>query len=587
MSLYKDASLAMIPSAYKDGKLYSIRPTDGSGDFTFSRGSNLAATRVDVNGLIEKGRENLKRYSNDFSNWTNYFTTETSGQADRNGGNTAWLLEKTGSGGSIYRTHSTSGVNTFSAYVKAGTLNWVRMDFTGGGSKGYFDLQNGVVGSVTGSPIDSAIEDAGNGWYRCSITTTSVGSGAGISPAENDGSIGGTSGNIYIQDAQLEQGLVATDYIETGASTAQAGILEDMPRLDYSGGASCPSLLLEPQRTNLLPQSEYFGAWNPNNATLTANAYTSPEGYDNAYKMVTDGVNAGYIQSEGAVVVYNGTTYAFSMYFNTNSTMTGNMIMYVGWTGATGPNRSGVIFTIETGAFVANYTSGSGAVIDYDITTPDANGWYRVSFWANSTNTATGAELVVRDLNLLGDGSKYLLIYGGQFEQGSYPTSYIPTYGSSVTRSQGYGRTGFDIDEKQGVLFTEFEFFGDLDTQIMSIHNGGSRVYWIMVDGAGRLRGSIFYGGGYKLDFNSGSITLSPNTNYKAAFRYESGNSALYLDGVKVATSGQVLENQEPLNYVQLGGFWQLANTRVNFNIKQSLFFNTSLTDAELAALTA
>jgi len=65
--LFDDASLAMIPSAYKDGKLYSIRPTDGDGDFTFSRGSNLAATRVDVNGLIEKGRENLLTYSNDFS----------------------------------------------------------------------------------------------------------------------------------------------------------------------------------------------------------------------------------------------------------------------------------------------------------------------------------------------------------------------------------------------------------------------------------------------------------------------------------------------------------------------------------------
>jgi hypothetical protein len=59
MSLFDDASLVMIPSAYKDGKLYSIKPTDGSGDFTFTRGSNLAATRVDVNGLIEKGRENL------------------------------------------------------------------------------------------------------------------------------------------------------------------------------------------------------------------------------------------------------------------------------------------------------------------------------------------------------------------------------------------------------------------------------------------------------------------------------------------------------------------------------------------------
>ena len=51
MSLFDDASLVMIPSAYKDGKLYSIKPTDGSGDFTFSR--STAATRVNADGLIE------------------------------------------------------------------------------------------------------------------------------------------------------------------------------------------------------------------------------------------------------------------------------------------------------------------------------------------------------------------------------------------------------------------------------------------------------------------------------------------------------------------------------------------------------
>ena len=34
----------------------------GDGDFTFSRGSNLAATRVGPTGLIEKGRENLLTY---------------------------------------------------------------------------------------------------------------------------------------------------------------------------------------------------------------------------------------------------------------------------------------------------------------------------------------------------------------------------------------------------------------------------------------------------------------------------------------------------------------------------------------------
>ena len=81
--------------------------------------------------------------------------------------------------------------------------------------------------------------------------------------------------------------MVATDYIETGASTAQAGILEDMPRLDYSGGASCPSLLLEPQRSNLITQSEYIGAWTGFGGvqTITDNYATSPEGLQNAARV--------------------------------------------------------------------------------------------------------------------------------------------------------------------------------------------------------------------------------------------------------------------------------------------------------------
>jgi len=60
MSFFDDASLVFLPSggAGKDTKAYSVKPTDGSGEFTFSRGSNIKATRVDSNGLIEKGREN-------------------------------------------------------------------------------------------------------------------------------------------------------------------------------------------------------------------------------------------------------------------------------------------------------------------------------------------------------------------------------------------------------------------------------------------------------------------------------------------------------------------------------------------------
>ena len=97
MSLYKDASLVMIPSAVKDGKLYSIRPTDGSGDFTFSRGSNLAATRISASQLIEKGRENVLLQSNQFdTTWINVNSSETGGQSGYDGSSDAWLLTLAG-----------------------------------------------------------------------------------------------------------------------------------------------------------------------------------------------------------------------------------------------------------------------------------------------------------------------------------------------------------------------------------------------------------------------------------------------------------------------------------------------------------
>ena len=74
-SFYTDASLVMIPSGYKDQKVYCAKPVDGSADLTFSRASN--ATRVNSSGLVEKVRTNLALYSEDLTNaaWTNFNMT--------------------------------------------------------------------------------------------------------------------------------------------------------------------------------------------------------------------------------------------------------------------------------------------------------------------------------------------------------------------------------------------------------------------------------------------------------------------------------------------------------------------------------
>ena len=59
MSNYTDASLIYYPSGYKAGTAYSLKPTDGSGDLTFTRAST--AIRVNESGLIEEVASNVPR----------------------------------------------------------------------------------------------------------------------------------------------------------------------------------------------------------------------------------------------------------------------------------------------------------------------------------------------------------------------------------------------------------------------------------------------------------------------------------------------------------------------------------------------
>ena len=104
MSYFDDASLVMIPSGYKDQKVYSVKPLDGSGDLTFSRASS--ATRVASNGLIEKVRTNIILQSQDFTTtWsTNASPTITANTTVApDGTTTADTIAATGSGSGVFQ----------------------------------------------------------------------------------------------------------------------------------------------------------------------------------------------------------------------------------------------------------------------------------------------------------------------------------------------------------------------------------------------------------------------------------------------------------------------------------------------------
>jgi len=584
MSLYKDASLVMIPSAYKNGKLYSIRPTDGDGDFTFSRGSNLAATRVDVNGLIEKGRENLILQSNQFdTTWGTDSSTMTSGQSGYDGTSDAWLLSRTGAYGRFGQVISLNGLYTFSVYVKAGTKSFVRFGSSSGNVDAYFNLSNGEVTSSGALIIDAKTTDVGNGWYRCQMTFSATLSYLNVWVADSNGDVTGTTGTIYVQDAQLEQGLVATDYIETGASTAQAGILEDMPRLDYSGGASCPSLLLEPQRSNLFIQSEHLKDWTDNNIIRTANNSISPEGVQNATLISGDGT-FGVHRFYQTPAYISGTSYTISIFAKA-----GTNDFFQIYLGNAFDNSAGQVYANFDLSDGSKGTAGSN-VDDYDIE-DYGNGWYRCYLTAESQlSGTTGTFYNLTTSDSVGRAASSALttnveFYGAQLEAGSYPTSYIPTYGSSVTRSGDAASLTSVADllgDGNGTLFVEAETFED-NAHIVLSDGTLNNVFPF------RFRLTNFQNDMKVDNVSQGNIVVSStstNTRYKVASRYSLNDRAVYFDGVLQDTdSNNEVFPEGTLTRIGLDRGDGLSN--FYGRIYQLLVFPTALTNAELAALTA
>jgi len=574
MSIYKSSSLAMLPTAYKDGKLYSVRPTDGSGDFTFSRGSNLAATRISASQLIEKGRENLLLQSNTFdTTWTTTRATFVGGQAGYDGSNNAWAMVDNTTNSTHLSAQSLSlgaSVATFSIYAKANDVDFLAVRFEGSSvDYAYFNLASGTLGTIDSDYIEARITDVGSGWYRCEATRVLAASGNQVvllaAQANNDPTYAGAGTTaLYIQDSQVELGLVATEYIETGASTAQSGILEDLPRLDYSGGASCPALLLEPQRTNKANYSEgYVG-----------------------YQTSTSGTGVAPVVSQNAAVSPDGTQNAFRVDLNRGTGNTGSdwSWIYQSNIGYVGSNVISVYLKAATsndiGKEIAIRAAGGSNAV---VLTAD---WKRHEIIKTSTATS--------DLGLYSRGGENAdnavscYVYGWQVENNSsYPTSYIPTMGSAVTRSQDVCSGAGDADtfnDSEGTLFAEIFIEEEIDSNINISVSKGTHAQdltkFIYLPSTNEFRFEIFGGAvGTSITINN----LSLGVYNKIAGSYDGSDVKLYINGVQIGTAST---NQLPTGLNQFNFDRADGTAPFKGKAKKVLYFPTALTDSECIALT-
>ena len=578
--LLNQASLVMVPSGYKEDTVYSVVPTDGSGDLSFTRASN--GTRINSAGLVEVCPWNLFQQSETFDNatWQKSGIAVTANSAANpltgltNADNL--VAENVTNFHYIYQpiTYTTDTYTIF-VYLKANGYNWFVIDSGLSNKYSYFNLSTGVLGTA-GSGATASIESVGNGWYKCGLTYAGVASSAGIylsvRNADNGGSFTGNgTGGVLAYGAQLNIGSTAKPYFPTTDRL-------NVPRLTYqNGGGGCPSLLLEKQSTNLVSYSEQFdnASWTKQNTTVTANAITSPDGTTNAQKIVPNTTNGThYIEQFVTIsaVDYTYTIYAKKGEYN---------YLYVN---AYSNSSRRTWFNLNSGTVSFN-TSPNIATIE-----SVGNGWYRCTI-TNTSSGTTGAFQFGADPNngtsnatpsFSGDGTSGIYVWGAQHEASSYKTSYIPTTSSSATRvADACFKTGISslIGQTEGVWFLDFVY----------VYNGATYQSFMIDDGiTGGDAIYMYSSGGNTFNFYVkavliGTYSIANNTRYKIAFAYKSGQHAVYINGQSVATSSNstTTSAMSALRCSYTNGSEQLQCP-----INQICLFPTRLTNSELAQLT-
>jgi hypothetical protein len=579
MSLLTQASICITPNGYKEGKLYSVIPSDGSGDMSVVRATT--ATRVNSAGLVELVPYNLIRRSEEFNLiWSPVRSSITANSTTAPDGTlTADTLIDDTNNNIHYIAQAFTAINgaaTISVYAKANQISQIQLVASQGTTpmgRG-FDLSTGTVftesvGGVISNDLGQSITDVGNGWYRCEMSWTSTGQNEFwiLLSVSNAATFTGTGANgIFIWGAQLVEGSTAKDYQKTETRL-------NIPRLDYSNG-TCPSLLVEPQRTNLLTYSSSFdnADWVKVTSTITANSTTSPSGIQDADTLVATS-DYGRIEK---VVTYTDAPYTLSVFIKKSSV---SQIFALAFSAIGGIDEFSV--NINTGAIISQ-----GANISM-VACEDYGDYWRV---IGTSTRVSGGSVSTRTVRIFGGYPINInaVIWGAQLELGNYVSSYIPTTSASVTRNADViSKTGISslIGQTEGTLFLDY-LYTELDVNgniPITIGLNGTNHAYIFFRNNGGVRFDFIVSGVATARIDTPASYSVKGTRYKMAFAYKDNDFAAYINGQLIGTdnAGAITGLSDLfLSYPYLSGYNPTSN------INAAALWKTRLDNATLASLT-
>ena len=348
----------------------------------------------------------------------------------------------------------------------------------------------------------------------------------------------------------------------------QAGVIEtvgsNVPRLDYSDGG-CPSLLLEPQRTNTFLNSEPTSNENAGSG-VTYESYFWENGLQKSIVFGDNSVTRFRYGGTGTLNEYN----TLSFYIKMDDL------------GEPFPSLS-----ISGSDKDFTFVIGGDISVNYFLKKYVGNNIWRIQATRNTTASWSNSAFN-GILKSTGHSNRGFKVTGFQLEVGSYATSYIPTSGSAVTRNLDscYGAGDSNLfNTNSGVIYLESKAIGIEPTSYTGLSLSDSslanRIELRYAPNSNTLQLVVRV-------VSSAVVVLSAaipdvTKTHKVAVQFEADNYAFWVNGVKVGTdtSGALPSGLSEFAFDDGNG----AN-RINAKIYDARIYNTALTDEELQQLT-
>ena len=417
------------------------------------------------------------------------------------------------------------------------------------------DYQSGGVALYISGFINNSFFIFANGNYEYNLTVSS-GTSGNVEFLTHSGGFKGVISNVSIVEVQGDRPRLSYDITN--------GVVEDQPHL-----------LLENSSTNLITFSEDLNQFpTKSQISVSSNVAISPDGTQNADKLIpnTSNVSTHYIRQD--ISVSNGVGYVISFFAKKGEYNYVNTY--------TSAYSTGVSATWDLNAGVVILGGANADIQDF------GNGWYRC-IWKGTTNSTSlsyriyVSELEDRDAAFAGDGIKGIYVWGATLEQQAFATSYIKTAGTTITRAaETCNNSKPSVNSTEGVLYAEIAALAvESSVRQLAISDGtAAEAVKILYLNSTQIRIELKTASG--TDFVK-DITVTTNEFQKIALQYKASNYKLFVNGVEqsVSQTSAVASGLDRINFDRGDG----GNDWYG-KVKGLAVYNEALSESQLMQLT-